>query len=232
MVQVVSFDAPAADFTLLPSNARLQTGTPPAGTPNYFVSTWEFLNALTVYKFHVDWDRISLSTFTGPEVPIAATSWPSASVPNAPSLGGNALDVLQIRAMMQSQYSNIAGVESLWATHTVRRANATGFAAPRWYQVNVTGGTVAPTIPQAATWDPDAANVIHRFMPSLAVDRNGDMALGYSTSSSTTLAPDWRRATNSVGVSSGIVDTLMGDTLEDEARRLRSIHQRRYYRLK
>jgi hypothetical protein len=186
MVQVVSFDAPAADFTLLPSNARLQAGTPPAGTPNYFVSTWEFLNALTVYKFHVDWDRISLSTFTGPEIPIAATSWPSASVPNAPSLGGNSLDVLQIRAMMQSQYSNIAGVESLWATHTVRRANATGFAAPRWYQLNVTGGTVAPTIPQAATWDPDAANVIHRFMPSLAVDRNGDMALGYSTSSSTT----------------------------------------------
>jgi hypothetical protein len=184
MVQVVSFDAPAADFTLLPSNARLQTGTPPAGTPNYFVSTWQFLNALTVYKFHVDWDRISLSTFTGPEIPIAATSWPAAAPPNAPSQGGNALEVLAIRAMMQSQYSNIAGVESLWATHTVRRANVTGFAAPRWYQLNVTGGTVAPNVPQAATWDPDNANVIHRFMPSLAVDRNGDMALGYSTSSS------------------------------------------------
>jgi hypothetical protein len=184
--QVLSFNAPSADFTLLPSNARLQAGTPPAGTPDYFVSTWEFLNALTVYKFHVDWDRISLSTFTGPDIPIAASSWPNASVANAPSLGGNSLDVLQIRAMMQNQYSNIGGAESLWATHTVRRANTTGFAAPRWYQVNVTGGTVAGSIPQAATWDPDGANVIHRFMPSLAVDRMGDMALGYSTSSSTT----------------------------------------------
>ncbi len=185
-VQVVSFDAPAADFTILPSNARLQTGAPPPGTPNYFLSTWEFTNALTVYKFHVDWDRISLSTFTGPDVPIAATSWPNAGVANAPSLGGNALDVLQIRAMMQNQYSNIGGAESLWAAHTVRRANTTGFAAPRWYQVNVTGGTVAAAIPQAATWDPDAANVMHRFMPSVAVNRNGDLALGYSTSSSTT----------------------------------------------
>src|SRR6185295_9798776 len=64
--------------------------------------------------------------------------------------------------------------------------DTTGFAAPRWYQVNVTGGTVAPNIPQAATWDPDGANVIYRFMPSLAVDRQGDMALGYSTSDSTT----------------------------------------------
>jgi uncharacterized repeat protein (TIGR01451 family) len=185
-VQVVTFNAPSADFTILPSNARLQTGTPPPGTPNYFVSTWQFLNALTVYKFHVDWDRIATSTFTGPDVPLAATSWPNAAVPNAPSLGGNALDVLQIRAMMQNQYSNIGGVESLWAVHTVRRGDTAGFAAPRWYQVNVTGGTVAANLPQAATWDPDGANVIHRFMPSLAVDRVGDMAMGYSTSSTTT----------------------------------------------
>jgi len=45
--------------------------------------------------------------------------------------------------MMQNQYTNLGGVESLWVPHTVRRANTTGFAAPRWYQVNVTGGTVA-----------------------------------------------------------------------------------------
>ena len=32
-VQVVSFDAPASDFTILPANARIQTGTPPAGSP-------------------------------------------------------------------------------------------------------------------------------------------------------------------------------------------------------
>ncbi|HZJ45086.1 MAG TPA: Ig-like domain repeat protein [Pyrinomonadaceae bacterium] len=185
-VQSVSFDAPPSDFTLLPSNARLQTGTPPPGTPNYFVSTWQFLNGLSVYKFHVDWERISLSTFSGPDVPLSATSWPNASVPNAPSLGGNSLDVLEIRAMMQNQYSNIGGAESLWTTHTVRRGNTSGFAAPRWYQVDVTGGTVAANIPQAATWDPDGANVIYRFMPSLAIDRMGDMALGYSTSSSTT----------------------------------------------
>lgn len=185
-VQVVSFDAPAGDFALLPSNARLQTGTPPTGEPNFFVSAWQYLNALTVYKFHVDWNSISLSTFTGPDTPLASTSWPNASVPNAPSQGGNNLDVLQIRAMMQNQYTNLAGVESLWTAHTVRRANTSGFAAPRWYQVNVTGGTVAANLPQAATWDPDGANVMYRFMPSVALDRAGNMALGYSTSNSST----------------------------------------------
>ena len=186
-VQVVTFDAPAADFAVLPSNARLQTGTPPPGTPNYFIATWEFLNSVTVYKFHVDWASPLLSTFTGPDVPIGSTSWPNATVPSAPSQGGNALDTLGIRAMVQNQYTNIDGVESLWVAHTVRRGNTSGFAAPRYYQVNVTGGTVAANLPQAATWDPDGANVMYRFMPSVALDRAGDMALGYSTSSSTTL---------------------------------------------
>ena len=61
---------PAGDFSLLPSNARLQTGTPPPGTSELFhLDLGQFLNALTVYKFHVDWDRISLSTFTGPDTP-------------------------------------------------------------------------------------------------------------------------------------------------------------------
>src|SRR5438309_11413682 len=87
--------------------------------------------------------------------------------------------------MVQNLYTNLGGTESLWVPHTVRRAVG-GLAAPRWYQVNVTGGTVAASLPQAATWDPDGANVIHRFMSSLAIDRAGDMALGYSTSSSST----------------------------------------------
>jgi len=185
-VQNVSFNVGGSDFTLIPGNARLQTGTPPVGTPNYFLSTWLFTNAVTIYKFHVDWDRTSLSTFTGPDVPIAATSWPNASVANAAQPGtATLLDVLQLRAMVQNQYTNFSGVESLWAPHTVRRGDTSGFAAPRWYQVNVTGGTVNANLPQATTWDPDAANVINRFMPSLALDRAGNMALGYSTSSGT-----------------------------------------------
>jgi hypothetical protein len=185
-VKVVTFDIPGGDFAVMPSNARLQTGTPPPGRPNMFISTEEFLNALTIYKFHVDWNSISLSTFTGPDVPLAATSWPNAAVANAAQPGtAMLLDVLQIRAMVQNQYTNFGGTESLWIPHTVRRGNTSGFAAPRWYQANVTGGTVAANLVQATTWDPDGANVINRFMPSLALDRAGNMAMGYSTSSGT-----------------------------------------------
>src|SRR6185369_8599323 len=185
-VKIVTFNIGGGDFTVIPSNSRLQTGTPPPGRPNLYISTWQFLNAVTVYKFHVDWTNLSLSTFTGPDTPIAATSWPNATVGNAPQPGtATLLDVLQIRAMVQNTYTNFGGVESLWIPHTVRRGNTSGFAAPRWYQVDVTGGTVAAAIPQATTWDPDGSNVINRFTPSLALDRAGNMALGYSTSSGT-----------------------------------------------
>src|SRR6185295_5933897 len=191
-VQVVSFDLDPnfSDFSVMPANARMQNGTPPPGTPEYYVSTWEFLDALTVYKFHVDWDRISLSTFTGPDIPLAATQWPNQGVANAGQPGtATLLDVLQIRNMVQTQYTNFGGTESLWLPHTVRRV-LNGLAAPRWDQVVVTGSTVAANLPQAATWDPDAGNVINRFMPSLALDRGGNLAMGYSTSHSTAVAPE------------------------------------------
>ena len=193
-VKIVSFDVGGGDFTILPSNARLQTGTPPVGRPNLYMSTQLFLNAVTVYKFHVDWDHISLSTFTGPDIPISATQWPTfaAAIPQPGTT--QTVDSLSNRAMMQNQYTNFGGTESLWVPHTVRRGNTSGFAAPRWYQVNVTGGTVAASIPQAATWDPDGANVIHRWMPSLALDRAGNLAMGYSTSNATTEFPSIKYA--------------------------------------
>ena len=178
-VQIVTFDAPPAEFTMLPSNARLQAGTPPAGAPNYFSVVWQFSNAVSVYKFHADWDRISASTLTGPFISVSPTSW-SLAPTTVPSKSGDNLDSLRSRLMMQNQYSNISGVESIWNAHTVQGSSTTQ-AAVRYYQVGVTGGVVAAATAQASTFNPDTTN---RFMPSVAVDRTGNMALGYSASSS------------------------------------------------
>jgi hypothetical protein len=193
--QVVDFSGPSSDFTLLPANSRLQDGSPPAGTPEYFVSTEQFLNALSIYQFHVDWDKVSTSTFTGPSTQLAPNCWPNATPANAATTA-NAADVLPIRAMAQAQYTNQGGTESVWVDHTVQRnvsatnttCNATtgGNATPRWYQANVTGGTVAPNVVQGATFDPEGANTFFRYVPSLAVDRVGDMAMDYTKSNSTT----------------------------------------------
>ncbi|WP_165371449.1 carboxypeptidase regulatory-like domain-containing protein [Pseudolysobacter antarcticus] len=178
-IQIVQFSPPSSEFTLLPANARLQTGTPPPGAPNYYSTIFNFPNAVSIYKFHVDWNSISLSTFTGPFTTIAPASWAPAPA-TVPAQGGNANDTLATRLMMQNQYTNIGGIESIWNTHTVL-GGAAATSAPRYYQINVTGGTVAATTTQAATHTPDTT--VNRYMPSLALDRAGDMALGYSASS-------------------------------------------------
>ena len=121
-VQTVQFEMPPTEFCVLPANARLQTGTPPAGSPNYMAVVWQYLNVISVYKFHVDWNSISTSTLTGPfDCLDVLTSWiqmAAAGTVSEPS-PGNANDTLYPRLMMQNQYTNIGGVESLWDSHTV-----------------------------------------------------------------------------------------------------------------
>lgn len=180
-VQIVSFDVPATEFTLLPANARLQTGTPPPGSPNYFASVWNYLNVVGIWTFHVDWNSLSASSLTGPFNAITATSWSQLTSGTVPS-PGNRLDTLYPRLMVQNQYSNIGGVESLWNAHTVGASGASSSqSAVRYYETRVTGGTIASNTTQAFTYSPDTTN---RFMPSVAVDRAGNLAIGYSATSS------------------------------------------------
>jgi len=189
--QVVSFNLPTSEFTVLPANARLELGTPPAGSPNYFAEVCKYYNAMSVFKFHVDWTNVAASTFGGEAVSLTATRLAdldtgggSTDVPSPV----NPLDSIPYRTMMQNQYTNIGAVESLWNVHTVGAGNpvvpgtVSATAAPRFYQLSVTGGVVAAAATQAFTFSPDANG---RFVPSVAVDRAGDMAMGYSVASGT-----------------------------------------------
>jgi hypothetical protein len=213
-VQVVEFNLPAGEFSLLPANARLQTGTPPPGSPNYFTSVWRFLNVVGVWKLHADWNNLAASSFTGPFNSTTATNWSQLVDTTVQPPGGNQLDTLFPRLMMQNQYTNIGGVESLWNSHTVGNSgDFSNTAGVRYYQVQVTGGTVAANATQASTYSPDT--LTHRFMPSVAVDRAGNMAIGY-TATSTNLFPSilyaGRLATDPVNVITQTETMLMTGT--------------------
>ncbi|HAF25441.1 MAG TPA: hypothetical protein DCK93_21460, partial [Blastocatellia bacterium] len=171
----VSFNLPnkisgTSIFSLLPSNARNNGSAPPAGTPNYFTSIYGIVRA-RVWKFHVDYAVPSNSTLTGP-TNVTISSF-SAGPGTVPENGGNNLDSLSYRLMMQNQYQNLSGTESLWLTHTVGNGGSPNIAQVRWYQLNVTSGTIVTAGPvQQGTWAPDTK---YRFMPSLALDKNGAM---------------------------------------------------------
>ena len=89
-------------------------------------------------------------------------------------------------------YQNLAGTESLWADQTVIENYPNGPTAVRWYQFDVTGGNFPATALQQQSWD-NAGDGLWRWMPSIAVDENGNTVIGYSTSS-TTIVPSIRYA--------------------------------------
>lgn len=167
----VAFTLGTAYASLLPADSR---GTAPTGKPEFFVSRGSS-TTLRLWKFTVNWTTPSSSTFTGPtNITIASHTTPSGRVPQKGS--SETLDTLGDRLMSDLQYRNIAGTESLWVAHTVVSGGVTGI---RWYEVRSPNGT--PSVYQQGTYQPDTS---YRWMPSLAVDKQGNMAVGYSVSSS------------------------------------------------
>jgi len=163
---------------LVPSNL-LGTNAPPMGTPNYFASIQP--GKMHIWEFHVDWNDLDLSTFGDNLVPnftfTTDTSLIWAIGNLVPQLGtAERLDAHGERLMSPLQYRILDGVPSLWTNHTVLSDGVTGV---RWYEIRAPLND-APYIYQEGTHQP---NNDFRWLGSLAVDRVGNMALGYSASS-------------------------------------------------
>jgi hypothetical protein len=90
----------------------------------------------------------------------------------------NTLDSLGSRLMYRLAYRNRGGVDSLVVTHTVDPdgAGARG-ATLRWYEIR-SPFSVAPTLFQNANYDPDGSS--DRWMGSMAMDKLGNIMIGYS----------------------------------------------------
>ena len=150
---------------------------PPAGSPNYAVALNTF-TSLGLWKFHVDWATPANSTFTGP-TSIAVPSYSEACSGGAciPQPGTTQqLDSLADRLMYRLAYRNFGTYESLVVDHSIRSGSTAGM---RWYELRSPGAT--PTLYQSGDYVPDTTN---RWMGSIAQDQSGDMAMGFSTSSS------------------------------------------------
>ncbi len=133
------------------------------------------MNSLELYKFHVDFSNPSNSTFTGPTtIPVAPfTPLCNGSRDCVPQPGTtNSLDSLADRLMYRVAYRNFGDHESLVVNHSV---SVNGGGGVRWYEIQNPGGT--PVLAQQATYAPDSQ---YRWMGSVAMDKIGDLAVGYS----------------------------------------------------
>jgi hypothetical protein len=186
----VYFDLSSVDIrftSLLPADLD---GPPPSlGTPNFFAavddSSWlPAQDALRVWQFRVDWSDPDLSTFgvNGmPNTMLPVTNY----VPllaNIPQPGTAVrLDRISDRLMYRLQYRRFAGYETLVANHTVDAGSSR--AGLRWYELRRYPAG-AWDIYQQGTYAGDGSNQLHRWMGSAALDAAGNLAIGYSTSSS------------------------------------------------
>jgi hypothetical protein len=157
---------------------------PPAGAPATFVGfPGQGTNPnYTTYHFHADFTTPANSTFTTFANPPAAAFTalcPStrACVPQSGVTSANNLDGIGDRLMFRLAYRNFGDHESVVGNYTV---SANGVAGIRWFELrNVTNGPVTKF--QESTYQPDTT---WRWMGSVAMDGQGNLALGFSASSS------------------------------------------------
>ena len=160
---------------LLPSDLD-GSAAPPAGSPNFILGFGT--NSLLEWKLHVDWTTTANTTLTGPTtIPVAAFSPACSGGTCIPQSGTTQqLDSLADRLMYRLAYRNFGDHESLVVDHSVTAGSSVGV---RWYELRSPNGT--PTVYQQGTYAPDSA---YRWMGSIAMDKSGNIGLGYSVSGS------------------------------------------------
>jgi hypothetical protein len=164
-------------------------------------------DALNIWEFDVKWRStptasIALKT----QLPVAPfdSIFPCGVVPSTtPGEAANArdclpqptitdgsrfLDILSYRQrpIHRLAYRNKGAFETMVTNQSVEARPAVG--GTRWYELRRTGGTY--TVHQQGTYAP--ADDIHRWMGSIAMDKNGNAALGYSVVDGTSVYPGIR----------------------------------------
>ena len=185
-------------LTLLPSD--LDGPAPPAGTPNFYARAvdgglWGGADRVDLFAFSVNWGNPAASTLT--PLPALTTAPSDQDLCGARNLFDNCvpqpgtttlLETLPHWSMGHLQYRNFGTRETLVFNHTVD-ADGADHAGIQWFELRRPPGG-AWSIFQQGTHSPDAGNPgladdPHRWMGSIAMDKLGDLALGYSISSST-----------------------------------------------
>jgi hypothetical protein len=154
---------------------------PPAGAGDYFLNLGSNSASLDLWQMHVDWSNVNNSVLTHlPNIGVTPFTEACGGGTCIPQSGtSQQLDSLGDRLMYRLAYRNFGTHQSLVVNHSVD--TGIGYTGVRWYELQNTGGGFG--LYQEGTYAPDSS---YRWMGSIAQDAVGDIALGYSISSSST----------------------------------------------
>jgi len=186
--------------SLLPADIEGST-PPPAGTAESFISIQNpsgsntTSSSLNLWQMHVDWAAPTNTTFTGPTAiavnPYTPGCYNRSNVsdtycvpePSSPTTK-NVIDSVGDRLMHRFAFRQFPTYQSYVVTQTVQPSTTRKQTAVRWYELRPSGGTLG--VANWGTISPDTQ--YFRFVPSAAQDKAGNLAIGYS-GSSTVLHP-------------------------------------------
>ena len=157
---------------------------PPPGEPNIMMaaggtqlkSTFND-NGIYFWKIHVDWKNPANTKVAGPtKIPVAPYHYLcngqlTSCVPQPDT--ERRLDVQGDKIMTRLVYRRIGGHESIVAAHSVATRGGGGV---RWYEFRLDKNH-DPVLYQQGTYAPEG---FYRWMPSIAMDKRGDIGVGYS----------------------------------------------------
>lgn len=167
------------------------TTLPPAGSPNFVMQlSYDDFDGLTakrsglkLWKFHADFAGASF-TWTGPFAVATQTVGEACATKSRGACVKEPgqtirLESLADRLMNRLTYRNFGTYESVLINHAVRLGNKPGSAKVAQHWIEMRSPNATPTIFQEATYAPTKSS---RWMGSIAQDKLGDMAMGFSIS--------------------------------------------------
>lgn len=158
---------------------------PPAGAPNIMMSTGGAQlmkvfedDGIYFYKVHVDWSDPSKTSVSAPKkISVAPYHYLcDGQLSNCVSQPGTdrRLDSQGDKLIQRLAYRNLGDHESILAEHSI--ATAAGGGGVRWYEFRLNKQRDA-VLYQQATYAPDG---FYRWLGSMAMDRKGNIGIGYS----------------------------------------------------
>ena len=159
----------------------------PEGTPGQFITinddAWGgSQDEIWIYELNVDWNDTESATFTRTQTIATAAfnsnfgnSWDNIKQKST----DQKVDAVPQILMFRTQYRNWGDSQTIVCAHTVD-VDDTDHAGIRWYELENTGA--GWSIRQQGTYAPDEHN---RWIPSISMDANHNIALGYNIASTT-----------------------------------------------
>lgn len=185
----------ASSFGYLPASIEGLKTPDPTAMPTFI--NYNSTNQLTIRTLTPNFSNLGASILSAAAILPVATFDPREPGSNKDveqPFPGVGLDALGGRMMSRVIYRKFDNYESMVLNYTVNASGVTpndsSFyqAAPRWYELTRANPATPWAVNQQATFSPDAGNGatgLNRWMACAGIDQRGNIALGYSRSSTT-----------------------------------------------